>query len=79
MYKVVKGMSFKRLAWLLAGVLLLANLGFVEIALGQQLQGWKTNTEKRSIELDELMSGGPPKDGIPAIHHRDFVCVYCWE
>ena len=28
---------------------------------------WQTNFDKRNIDLDELMSGGPPKDGIPAI------------
>ncbi|MEM8484686.1 MAG: DUF3179 domain-containing protein [Bacteroidota bacterium] len=39
----------------------------------QALPGWETNTAKRSIELDELMSGGPPKDGIPAIDNPSFV------
>jgi hypothetical protein len=28
---------------------------------------WQTNFDKKTIELSELMSGGPPKDGIPAI------------
>jgi len=28
---------------------------------------WQTNFDKKSIDLGELMSGGPPKDGIPAI------------
>lgn len=37
--------------------------------------GWKTNTEKRSIELSELMSGGPAKDGIPAIDDPRFATV----
>lgn len=40
---------------------------------GQRLPGWKTDTSKRSIELSELKSGGPPKDGIPAINNPDFV------
>lgn len=35
--------------------------------------GWHTNTAKRSIDLSELMSGGPPRDGIPAIDHPKFV------
>ena len=35
--------------------------------------GWKTDTSKRSIELDELMNGGPPKDGIPSIDDPKFV------
>ncbi len=39
----------------------------------ERVPGWKTNTEKRSIELNELMSGGPPKDGIPAIDSPKFV------
>ncbi|MGD9629632.1 MAG: DUF3179 domain-containing protein [Pyrinomonadaceae bacterium] len=37
--------------------------------------GWRTNTEKRSIELSELMSGGPAKDGIPAIDDPRFATV----
>jgi hypothetical protein len=28
---------------------------------------WQTNFDKKTIDLGELMSGGPPKDGIPAI------------
>ena len=36
---------------------------------------WKTDWAKRSIDLDELMSGGPPKDGIPSINHPSFVSV----
>ncbi len=36
-------------------------------------KSWKTNTGKRSIELSELLSGGPPKDGIPAINEPKFV------
>ncbi|MEZ4700258.1 MAG: DUF3179 domain-containing protein [Rhodothermales bacterium] len=38
-----------------------------------ELRGWATNTQKRSIEWGELMSGGPPKDGIPAIDTPRFV------
>ncbi len=37
--------------------------------------GWRTNTAKRSIDLNEIMSGGPPKDGIPAIDRPVFVSV----
>jgi hypothetical protein len=39
------------------------------------LDGWRTNWEQRSIDLDELMRGGPPKDGIPAIDAPTFVSV----
>jgi hypothetical protein len=30
--------------------------------------GWKTDFTKHSVPLTEIMSGGPPKDGIPAIY-----------
>lgn len=39
----------------------------------QQFSGWKTNFEKKSIDLNELKTGGPPKDGIPAINNPTFV------
>lgn len=34
---------------------------------------WKTDWTRRSIDLGELMSGGPPKDGIPAIDTPVFI------
>lgn len=34
-----------------------------------------TDFSKRSIDLDEIMSGGPPKDGIPSIDDPKFVTV----
>ena len=40
-----------------------------------QTEAWKTDWSKRSIDLDELMSGGPPKDGIPSISHPHFVSI----
>lgn len=39
----------------------------------QQFDNWRTDTSKRSIDLSELISGGPPKDGIPAINDPGFV------
>ena len=33
----------------------------------------KTNFDIRSVEMSEIMSGGPPKDGIPAIDRPEFV------
>ena len=33
---------------------------------------WKTNFDKKTINIGELMSGGPPKDGIPAIFKPKF-------
>ncbi len=39
------------------------------------LAGWKTNTAIRTVELNELISGGPPKDGIPSINAPKFVTI----
>ena len=35
--------------------------------------GWKTDFSKSSIPLEEIMSGGPPKDGIPPIDRPKFI------
>ncbi len=34
---------------------------------------WNTNWSKHIIEYDELLSGGPPRDGIPSIDEPQFV------
>jgi Protein of unknown function (DUF3179) len=34
--------------------------------------GWRTNFDKHSVPLAEIRSGGPPKDGIPAVDHPKF-------
>jgi len=39
----------------------------------QGLPGFDTNTSKKSIDLDELIDGGPGKDGIPSINNPEFV------
>ncbi len=36
---------------------------------------WKTNFAKHSVPLKEIMSGGPPKDGIAAIDKPNFDTV----
>ncbi|MDQ7827575.1 MAG: DUF3179 domain-containing protein [Armatimonadota bacterium] len=36
---------------------------------------WKTNFAKHSVPLEEIISGGPPKDGIPAIDAPKFDTV----
>ena len=40
-----------------------------------QLQWPNTDFTKHSVNLDEIMSGGPPKDGIPSIDKPEFVSV----
>ncbi len=34
---------------------------------------WRTDLSKKSIQLSELISGGPPKDGIPGVNDPKFV------
>ena len=36
---------------------------------------WKTDFDKHIVPLDEITSGGPPKDGIPAVDRPAFVSV----
>lgn len=40
-----------------------------------QQERWRTDFSNRVVELDEIVSGGPPKDGIPAIDEPTFVTV----
>ncbi len=37
--------------------------------------GWKTDFTRRSIDWEEVLSGGPPKDGIPAIDEPTFESI----
>jgi len=34
---------------------------------------WNTNWKRRTIEYNELLSGGPPRDGIPSIDDPQFI------
>lgn len=36
-------------------------------------EGWKTDFGKSSVQFDEIISGGPPRDGIPSIDDPKFV------
>lgn len=36
---------------------------------------WKTNFNKSTVPLSEIISGGPPKDGIPALDDPQFISV----
>ncbi|MFK5979782.1 MAG: DUF3179 domain-containing protein [Rhizobiaceae bacterium] len=38
-------------------------------------ENWKTDFSKTSIKFSEVMSGGPPKDGIPSIDDPKFVAI----
>jgi hypothetical protein len=43
--------------------------------LQRATSSWNTNWEKRIIDYDELLSGGPPRDGIPSIDHPQFISL----
>jgi hypothetical protein len=38
-------------------------------------EGWKTDFSKTEIDLEDIMSGGPPRDGIPPIDNPKFIPV----
>lgn len=40
-----------------------------------QRMGWDTDFTKLSVSLDEIMSGGPPRDGIPPIDEPEYAPV----
>ncbi|WP_421724594.1 DUF3179 domain-containing protein [Bauldia sp.] len=40
-----------------------------------QREGWQTDFTKTTINFDEILSGGPPRDGIPSIDAPKFVAV----
>ncbi len=54
-------------------VVLVAALSPAARVRRSDLPGFKTNTDKRTIDLSELRGGGPGKDGIPAIRRPKFV------
>jgi len=54
------------------GILLSAGIGTSQ-SQDDLLKGWETNTNKTLINLDELIPGGPGKDGIPSIDHPEFI------
>jgi hypothetical protein len=37
--------------------------------------GWRTDFSRRSVDLAEIFSGGPGKDGIPALDHPKFESI----
>ncbi|MEO7473942.1 MAG: DUF3179 domain-containing (seleno)protein, partial [Gemmatimonadales bacterium] len=54
----------------LAGALALA-----PPAGAQDRTEWRTDFSRHTVSLDEIVSGGPPKDGIPAIDRPAFVAI----
>jgi len=68
-------MKTKIIYWLLMILTAAPNIMFSQDELSDILKAypdWKTNFNKKTIDMGELMSGGPPKDGIPAISKPKF-------
>ena len=55
---------------------MLAGLVMFPVTLtAQQADGWATDFGSHTVPLEEITSGGPPKDGIPALDEPHFVSV----
>lgn len=75
----------RRPAWLVLAVVLLLAVGAVywvtrmrdvDAGLGEyETTEWKTDFSRHSVPLSQIISGGPPKDGIPALDNPVFETV----
>ncbi len=54
------------------GLLAAATLAIGQTFVGGLTNGWETDFESKIIELDEVISGGVPRDGIPPIDNPVF-------
>ena len=68
-------MSLFKLRSLSYIIIFLFGISLAASGQSQNLPGWKTNTDKAIVELDELKRGGPPKDGIPSIDNPQFISI----
>ncbi len=68
-------MGFLRIGMLVAvsGMLIMLTNGTGQAQTFGTAAWPKTNFDKTLVDLDEIISGGPPKDGIPAIDHPKFT------
>jgi len=61
-----------------AGVLFCATAWLSPVAATPErwrAEGWQTDFSKTSIDFKEILSGGPPRDGIPSIDNPKFIDV----
>ena len=72
-YRALRIGVLATLGWWLVGPTLVERLAFARISPEQLERHWDTDFSKRIVDLDEIQSGGPPKDGIPAIDSPRFV------
>jgi hypothetical protein len=66
-----------RLRWLIVALTLAVAAGGAALAFPEYKRAEWPNTDfsKASVPLDEIMSGGPPRDGIPPIDNPKFLPV----
>lgn len=73
-YRVLRIGLLVGLGWWLLGPHLVQTLAEARVSPQlMELQWSGTDFSRRSVDLDEIISGGPPKDGIPAIDRPRFV------
>ena len=70
----------RRALALFAALIVLTIAAFAATASAAQFDKWtdewpKTDFATASVDLDDIFSGGPPKDGIPSIDNPEFVPV----
>ncbi|RLA37559.1 MAG: hypothetical protein DRR03_02260 [Gammaproteobacteria bacterium] len=74
LYRALRIGLLVSLGWWLIGPQLVATLAEARVSPQlMELQWSDTDFSRLSINLDEIQSGGPPKDGIPAIDRPRFV------
>lgn len=61
----------KTIPLILAACIAAANVALADPAAWRQ-QGWKTDFTRTAVPFGEIMSGGPPRDGIPPIDRPQF-------
>ena len=65
-------------AWFLISPVVVAALSVAAsqaVSIPFDTSEWKTDFTSHSVPLSEIMSGGPTKDGIPAIDRPEFITV----
>lgn len=69
------GGFLKRSALVVAALAALAATPVLADSDAWKSQGWTTDFTKSSISFSEILSGGPPKDGIPSIDDPKFMAA----
>jgi len=68
------GSMMRALPAVLAAIFVLSACDAGTGEVGAQ-ESWETDFSKHTVPLDEIVSGGPPKDGIPSIDEPKFTTI----